>query len=370
MTTECQTEKIASQGDEITFKGLILIVLRWYSYLLSKWVIILMFGVIGGVLGFLYANLKGTIYTATTTFVLEDDKANGGGIGSLAGLASMAGVDIGSGGGGVFQGDNIIELYKSRTMIEKTLLSRVEYKGKKQLLVDCYVDQHNLREKWTKNQNLYKIQFIPDNKRHSQIIQRLQDSVLKVIVNDINKNYLNVFKPDKKLNIIKAEVRAQNEFFAKTFNNEIVKNVNDFYVQTKSKKSIENVAILQQKTDSVRAIMNGAIYTAAAVADATPNLNPSRQVQRMAPIQRSQFSAETNKSILGILVQNLELSKIALRKEIPLIQIIDEPKLPLDKEDVDEIICFILGFTISVLFGALLLLVRYFFKKLMAPNKF
>ncbi|MGY0038978.1 hypothetical protein [Pedobacter sp. NJ-S-72] len=111
------------------------------------------------------------------------------------------------------------------------------------------------------------------------------------IVIDINRNYLSVIKPDKKLSIIKAEVRAKDEFFAKSFDEQIVKNVNDFYVLTKTKKSVDNIAIMQHKVDSVQRVLNGYIYTAAAVADATPNLNITRQVQRIVPIQRSQFGA-------------------------------------------------------------------------------
>ncbi|RZJ80534.1 MAG: lipopolysaccharide biosynthesis protein, partial [Flavobacterium sp.] len=107
MTTESQ-QNINTQEEDISLKDLILKVGQWWRYLLSKWLIILVFGFIGGALGFTYAYFKKPIYTATTTFVLEDEKS-GGGLGNLAGLASMAGVDLGGGGGGIFQGDNILE---------------------------------------------------------------------------------------------------------------------------------------------------------------------------------------------------------------------------------------------------------------------
>jgi hypothetical protein len=314
--------------DEISLKELILKIQELWKYFLSKWIIILISGLLGGLLGFTYAVLQKFVYTARTTFVLESGDGGGSSLGQYAGIAAMAGLDLGGGGGGIFQGDNIIELYKSRKMIEKTLLSGIEVNGKRQLLIDQYIDFNQLRQAWAEKPELVDIQF----NFNLQPFTRTQDSIVGMIVNDINKNYLIVAKLDKKLSIIKVEVKAKDEAFAKVFNEQIVKNVNDFYVQTKTKKALENVSILKQKVDSVGAVMNDAIYTAAAVSDATPNLNMTRQVQRAAPIQRSQFTAETNKVILGELVKNLEMSKIALLKETPLIQVVDEPVYPLDKE--------------------------------------
>ncbi|MBB6502396.1 lipopolysaccharide biosynthesis protein [Pedobacter cryoconitis] len=337
--------------EEISLKELILKISEWYRYFLSKWIVILSFALLGAILGGAYAYIKKPVYIARTSFVLED-AGKGGAMGQYGALASMAGIDLGgSGGSGIFQGDNILELYKSRTMIEKTLLTDIEKNGKKQLLVDWYISINKLREKWNKNPKLKGIRFSPlQSDSPGATFNRVQDSILGVIVSDISLNYLLVFKPDKKLSIIKAEVRAKDEFFAKAFDEQIVKNVNDFYVQTKIKKSTENVAILQHKTDSVRAVMNGSIYTAAAVADATPNLNITRQVQRIAPVQRSQFNAEMNKAVLAELLKNLELSKMNLLREAPLIQVIDEPVFPLEIEKLGKLKGMIVG---AFLFGFL-----------------
>ncbi|WP_222535544.1 Wzz/FepE/Etk N-terminal domain-containing protein [Pedobacter polysacchareus] len=348
----------SNTSGEISLKDLVLKMKEWYNYLLSKWFIIVFVAIIGGVLGFTYGYLEKPIYTATTTFVLEEDKG-GGGISSLAGLASMAGVDLG-GGGSIFQGDNIIEVYKSRTMIQRALLSTFIFDGKRQTLVDRFVSFNEMNKNWEKNPRLKNIDF--SDTTHFKI---LRDSLLGEIVKKISKEQLSIAKPDKKLSIIKVDVKTKDEQFAKAFNNAIVKNVNDFYIQTKTKKSLQNVLILQQKTDSVRSVMNGAIYTAAAIGDATPNLNPTKQVQRVAPIQRSQFSAETNKTILGELVKNLELSKISLRKETPLIQVIDEPIFPLEKQKTGKAKGMMLGVIISGLLVVFGLIIRKMIKNLL-----
>lgn len=354
----------SSNPNEISLKDLILSVSKWYNYILSKWLITLLFVLIGGVCGFVYTWNKKPVYKAITTFVLEEDKAaGGGGLGSLAGLASIAGVDLGAGGGGIFQGDNILELYKSRSMIQRTLLTPIKRNGKMEPIVNRYIEINKLRDKW----NISDLKFVDfsDKSMPNSYLTRVQDSILGVIVNEINKSYLSVVKPDKKLSIIKVEVRSNDEFFAKVFNNEIVKNVNDFYVQTKTKKSLANVRILQEKTDSVRAVMNGDIYKAAAVIDATPNLNSSRLAQRAAPVQRSQFSAETNKAILSELVKNLEMSKMALLKETPLIQVVDEPVFPLEREVVGNFKGIIVGVIVSFFIVIMVLTIRFFIKSIL-----
>lgn len=345
-------------NNEITLKQVIFKLREWYRYLLSKWVIISIFIVIGAGLGFLYSILKKPIYTATTTFVLEDEKG-GGGFGNLAGLASMAGVDLGGGGGGIFQGDNILGLYKSRNMLQETLLTPIEVSGKQQLLVERYIEVNDLKSKWEKTPKLLNISFQLKNDQTGELIpDRLRDSLLGSFINDLNKKYLNVTKPDKKLNIIQVDVKAPDEIFAKEFNDALVKNVNEFFIKTKTKKAIQNVRILQYKTDSVRNVMNGAIYSAVAVADATPNLNPTRQIQRVAPSQKAQFSAETNKSVLGALLQNLELSKMGLLKETPLIQVIDQPIYPLSVAKFGKFKGLVIGGFIFFVITILILILR------------
>lgn len=353
---------IENSRDEISLKEVILKGLEWFNFLLSKWAVILGFIILGSAIGFIYAKFKKILYIADTTFVLEEGEKSGG-LGQYAGLASMVGVDMGGGGaGGVFQSDNILELYKSRTMIEKTLLTEVQFDGKKQLLVERYIDFNKLKENWAKRRDLETMQFRGERSHFT----RLQDSVMGTIVNDINKQYLLVSKSEKKSSIIQAEVKAPDEIFAKSFNEQIVKNVNDFYVQTKTKKSLESINILQQKTDSVKSAMYGSIYSGAAATDATPNLNPSRQVQRVVPLQRSQFSVETNKAMLSELIKNLELSKISLRKEAPLIQVIDSPVFPLEKRKLSKLVGLIVGGIIGGFLTVMYLTLKRLFSKIMA----
>ncbi len=92
---------------------------------------------------------------------------------------------------------------------------------------------------------------------------------------------------------------------------------------------------MQKQADSVRLELNSAIYGVASSIDNNPNPNPSRQALRV-PSQKRQVDVQANTAILQELIKNLELSRVALRKETPLIQIIDRPILPLKKDRVSK----------------------------------
>src|SRR5690606_8714171 len=100
--------------------------------------------IFGGIIGLIYSVIKEPVYTAETTFVLEEGNASAGVLGQLGGLAGLAGIDLNGSGGGLFQGDNIMELYRSRNMIERTLLSYVKIEGKDKLLLEQYIEFNSL----------------------------------------------------------------------------------------------------------------------------------------------------------------------------------------------------------------------------------
>lgn len=342
-TNQHFTKDTVANSDEISLKELILKIREWYRYLLTKWVIILAAGILGGALGFIYAWTKKPVYTATTTFVLEDGKS--GGISQYAGLAALAGVSLGGNGGGLFQGDNLLELYKSRTMLQQTLLSTGEFDGKKDLLINRYIQINKLRKTWAKNPKLAELSFsIPVEK-----YTRAHDSVMTTIIGDLNRNYLKVSKPDKKLGIIDVDVKSQDEQFAKVFNDRVVATVNQFYIETKTKKQNANIRVLQHQADSVRRMLNAAIGGTAASIDANPNANPALQILRV-PSQRKQIDVQANSAIYAEIVKNLEMARLTARQDAPLIQVVDKPVYPLTMIAGNKMITVILCALLFILF--------------------
>lgn len=353
--------QMEAQEKEISLKDLIGYVKGEVTYLKSRWLVILAIGIFAALLGFAYAFVKKPSYTAVSTFVLEDG-SKGGSLGQYAGLASLAGIDIGGGGsGGIFEGDNILELYKSRLMIERTLLSQVVIDGKQQLLIDRYISFNKLQEKWKKDDNISNITFTgnPDS------FNRKQDSIITDLTNKFNEKMLSVAKLDKKLTIIKVEVNTTDELFSKAFNTKLVETVNNFYAQTKTKKSYQNVQVLQKQADSVKNVLGYAISGVASAVDAAPNANPAMSSLRV-PSQKRQVDVQASSAIYSEIVKNLEISKISLRQETPLIQVIDQPVLPLPISKVSKLKGIVIGFILGIFLASAWIACKRILKHLLA----
>jgi hypothetical protein len=325
--------------DEISLKEVLEKGKQWYGYLLIRWKSIVVAGIIGAIIGLTYAIVTKPIYKATLSFALEGENS-GGGLGSALGLASSFGLDLGGSGGGIFEGANLTELFKSRSMVEQTLLTPITYEGKKISLAEMYIQNEGWRDKWEDESKFASIQFLPNAQRKN--FSRTQDSILGVIYADLSKNGLTVGQKDKNIAIISVDVNSTSELFAKDFTEALVENVADFYITTKSKKSRDNMLILERQTDSIRRALNSAITGVAVANDNTFNLNPALNVRR-TPTARKQVDVQANTAILTELVKQSELSKVTLRKETPLIQVIDRPILPLEKVKFGKLMGIVLG---------------------------
>ncbi|AMR32922.1 hypothetical protein A0256_16600 [Mucilaginibacter sp. PAMC 26640] len=342
MQEEFSNLRNTTVDDEITLKDLINKSKAGFKHLRKKWPVIVLYGFLGAILGATYTHFKKPVFTATSTFVLEE-AGKVGGMSQLSGLASLAGIDVGSGGGGIFQGDNIVELYKSRLMIEKTLLSSVEIDGRKMLLIDRYIASNKLADRWKEKDGIKNFSFNQDPAKFS----RWQDSIITGIVMNFNKQVLTVGKVDKKLSILEVDVVTNDELFSKLFNSKLVETVNDFYTQTKTKKSAQNIKVLQHQADSVKRILGYSISGVASALDASPNANPALLSLRV-PSQKKQVDVQASGAIYSEIVKNLEVSKISLRQETPLIQMLDQPVLPLPKSELGVVKSTLIGFILGV----------------------
>jgi len=327
----------STSEEEITIKDLILKFQDWWRFLLSKWLVIVICGLAGAGLGLTYALLKKPSYIGGLTFVLEDSKSNP--LSAYMGLASQFGIDLGGGSGsGVFEGDNIIEFLKSRLMIEKTLLSPVIVEGKEKSLADLYLEFSELDKKFESKPELKGLHF-PLGQDRSKFTLK-QDSVLNVIQGSILKKNLEVKKLDKKLSFISVSCTSLDEKFSKAFVERLVKEATDFYVFTKIKRSKVNVDKLQLAADSLELLLNRKTYSLAVTKDV--NLNPARQQANVGTeVQtRDKMVLQT---MYSEVIKNLELSKMSMAQEIPVIQIVDSPILPLEKKKFGRLKGLVLG---------------------------
>lgn len=341
---------------KFTIKDAFLAFTEWYRYFLTKWILIVIVGLLGAALGFGYAYMQKPVYKASLSFAIESGEQDG--LGGALSLASQFGFDFGGSAGGMFASANLMELFKSRRMVEQTLLmpsktnAAVSY-------AEMFIQGQQWRARWAEKPELKSLQFLPGSDRSKYT--RAQDSVMGVIYSMVSKTNLNVFQKDKKVDIITIETKSGDENFAKEFTEALAQHVSDFYIDTKNKKARINMAILERQRDSVRSALNSAITGVAAATDNTFGLNPALNVQR-TPATKRQVDVEYNAAILTELIKQTELAKLALQKETPLIEVIDKPVLPLPKEKLGKLMGLIIGGILGGIIILGILIVRRLYK--------
>jgi len=361
-----QMENSNINNDEISLKELIFKLKDWGAFLKTKWKTVFIGVIIGAIIGLTISLFEKPIYKAVLTFAMEEDKGNSGGTGlsGALGLANSFGIDLGGGGGGgAFAIGNLAELMKSRLMIEKVLLKPMQINGKLTSLAEYYIKINGLRKTMENKPELKSIQFPPSSDRSNFTIQH--DSILQEIHKDLtDKNNLSITQKDKKITILFIEVNSNDEVFSKIFCENLAMETSDFYIESKSKKARINVDVLQKQVDSVKNALNGAITGVASEIDNVYNMNPAFNIKG-APSKRRQIDVQSNSAILTNLVVQLELAKITLRKETPLIQLIDSPILPLAKEKLGKLKSLLYGAILSGFLTVLYLIFRQFIKKML-----
>jgi hypothetical protein len=308
-----------NQDDEISLKELIAKVKALFNYFMSyKWVI-MSAGIIGGGIGFGYAHFFNVEeYESKLTFAIEEKTGSGG---SLLGLASQFGVDLGGGGGGIFTSDNLLLLFKSNRIIQGALLHPLP-DVKEGNLYNLYLVTH-----FKKALKDNKIELLPLNLNREKF-SRAQDSLLKEVSLEFAKDQLNISKKDKKASFIDITVKDQSELFAFWMNKLLIEEATQLYIELKVGKMKRSVKLLQGKVDSVQRVLDGTMRSAATGIDQSMGLVSNAPKVGSA---KKQMEAQMLGNLFGELTKNLELTKLTLEREEPTIQIVDEPTMPLEK---------------------------------------
>ncbi|CAD5267908.1 MULTISPECIES: exopolysaccharide biosynthesis protein [unclassified Imperialibacter] len=342
------------QEDSISLRELLLRIAALVNYVLHKWKIIALVVVVGGVLGYLYTLRKPT-YTAQTTFALEESSS----LSQISGLASSLGLSLGSLGGdeeGLFKGENILELYRSKRMLVETLLTEVKHNGSKERLINTFGRESKWDKSWQSKSYLKGLSFDVDRSQFTAS----HDSILIEVVEQLKKSYITVDKPSRRLNIISVQVNSKDPFFSAAFDTTLVKKVSDFYLYSKTRKTTETVATLQHQADSVKKVLDSSVLDIATNLERTLNYNVLNRKQNV-PIQQKQMDLQSSFAAYSEIVKNLELAKLNHLDRQPLIQIIDRPMRHLENNKWRWYKGLVVGMFVSGLLSTGFFVVKFFF---------
>ena len=316
--------------------------------LLKIWWLFLIVGILAGIAGIFYASKQTVKYKSRLSFALDDGDQNG--IGSFLSLASQFGINVGS-GKDIFAGDNIIDIMKSRRMIERVLLSVDTFDNKPYTLIEYFLDKTNRRKTNLKLQNIH---FPPSQIKSGFSYQ--QDSLLYTTYLEFANNYVEAQRPDRKLSIYEVNVTSPDEKFTKIFTDRIVAETNNFYIEIRTKKAKETLDILEQRVANMKGDLNSSISNRATLQDV--NVNPAFSAAQV-PVLKQQTNIQVYSAAYGEMFKNLEVARFQYLNEIPLMQIIDPADYPMEKIKMGKLKT---GIIFSVVSFFLFLLILWFIR--------
>jgi uncharacterized protein involved in exopolysaccharide biosynthesis len=354
-----QPKEIQVNDDEISLKDLILVVRTlWGEFWRKKWTLIPM-AIIGSMLGFSVAFFTTPYYKASYRFFVKEGSASGLG-GSLGSLGSLLG-----GGGGTLL-DKSVEVIKSEMVVGKVLLTPIEVEDKSDLVINHYINLQDLKKQWEEDTLLIKAKFaladtIPETYNPAQ--RKAYKFILTNFINEKSTIIQHSF--EKKSGVISLSVNNKNEDFSVKVSGLILEGVRSFIRNYAAESLNNNVEVLTKKVDSIQGELNSVRRRLARATDQSFSifLNEDKVDLKALAVQEQillTMYAEAQKNLETVLFMGQSASNS------PAVIVLDHPYSPIKPEQKSILIYSIAGFILAGGFGFGFILIRRWYKNLMA----
>lgn len=338
-----------NQVREQSLKDLFEQIKEFVFYLWKKKFWLIAVSIIFGLLGFLYAYRSTPVYSATITYMVNDD-----GKGSDRGVAAIVGMLGFPGRTGKVNLDKVVALSTSQKIIKKSILDTVYVNGERMLLGNYIVNKLGLIEQWKEKEDVIS-EFkgfrnndsltIPENAAFKQLYS--------IIAGEKNKNRYLSSAFDEDNTILNLNITTDYDTLSYLLVKSIFKNLQDFYIFQSIEQPLVTVQELEKRVASIEGQIKKSDVSLAVKTDRAEGL---WKTEDAVPQQQISRDIKVNTIVYGELLKNLEAARFTLQTTTPVFQIIDEPLYPI-KESTKSIKIFtLLGFIIG---GGLMIGIYY-----------
>lgn len=283
-------------------------------------------------------------FNAEITFTTPDKK--GGKMNSALAMAKQFGI-IGGGGGGELSTPVIMELLASKKIVREGLFSEITIKGVKDFAINHYVRLNDIKNK-------EKEQVIFERKVNVFQGSREEEKVIKKILGVLIKKGLDIQVSDES-GIVSLGVNSIDEEFSIEFAHSLVHALKTNYVEKSIERQKNTYESLNYRVDSIKNLMEETEANYARLVDSKLNV-----IKAEGKLKEGQLMREIK--ILNVIysegIKNLEIARFNLLDETPVIQVIDQPTLPLKNTQKGLVVSsvlnmFLSGFLVIVIFSFL-----------------
>ena len=286
-------------------------------------------------------------YKAELSFVVEDTQKSAP-LSSMSGLASQFGFDMFSSSNSTFSQANIMDLLKSRGVISKTLLQKSNYTDKSDFFIDSYLKINSINNDWNELQSLKDLNF------HDKLTIT-HDSIITLVWQKIIEEDISVEIKNDETDIIYLSFTCSDEKFAKFFSESLISEMSRMYISYQTKQSTNTISFLQNRADSVFVELEKAEQEFARVKDINQRIIKASGRLKELQLMRN---VEVLNTMYLELVKNIEVSKLTLLNQTPIIQVIDKPILPLEDTKMSIFLVLLITIFISTTFSIIYIVLR------------
>lgn len=305
------------------------------------------------------------VYPARITFSVDEDEGGGS-----AGLSSLLG-QFGLGGPRPtrYNLDKILELSKSRRVVQQTLFNKITIDGKTDFMANHLLRIYNLNG--AKNKGAKKEDPFYFTSDSIGAFSRKENEVLLSLYNFIispgnPKKALLAADYNEDTNIMSISATTRDEVLSLELSKRLFESLSNYYVNKTIEKQTKTLKIVSAKRDSIVSVLKSAEFQLANFKDTHRDLQMrTDQIQEL----RLQREVTALSAMYAEVLKNTEVADFSLRNKTPFIQVIDSPLLPLASVQLSLPRLLFIGLILGGALGFVIIIGRKTYKVFLIPDK-
>ena len=352
----------SSQNQGISIKQLILKIKEFWFEAWRNWWIIGIFILL--VLAFqLYSKFTSKAYFPAQLTFMVNEQEGGGGLGAMAGVLG----NFGLGKGGDLNLEKMLELSKSRKIVQNVLMAKGSVNGHTDYYANHLIKLYDYHEEWIEDTTGLKDFLFTDNEFDE--FSRAENKALMSLHARIIGNKLRGIEPlmqssvSESTGIMTLKLVSSSEEFSIGFLRTIYEELSAFYINKTIEKQKHTFEAIKTKADSLKTELSSAEYGLANFMDRNRGLyNKTDQLNQL----RLEAKVKMLAAAWAKVEEQKEVAEFSLRDRTPVVQAIDLPIPPIKPITKSLIKALATSILLGTFLGLLLIIGRRVYRDIMA----
>jgi len=303
-----------------------------------------------------YIAIRKNTYSAELTMMTNQEKSN-----SYSPLLQIMGQFGMSGGSEAVNAEKIVELLFTRLIIVNTLLKTDTINNEADLLVNHFIKEFNVND--LQNDN-YEFKGFVFKSKLNQNFTLKENKLIQYIYKEITEHHLTAGA--SKNGIVEVNYKSISEGFSKKYLDNLFETISEYYIGKTNQKQRETYDIVKYYNDSLRTALRKTEAEWAILSDR--NALKVKNEGRLNQLRKTHELEALNVAYIEA-VKNLEVAKINLINQTPILQLIDRPVFPLKENKTNYPLIIFAVLLLTCFFATVIIIVNKIIKDALKNNR-